>query len=1167
MKPGFVSIAVATLAIAGSTSADEVVRNTYYAKGGGTLIAASRYNWCTADNWSVMGEGGVLVQATDYPHEGDIAIFNKSISYMSYIDGNTMPALWKVDFQVNNTIHQGYINLLAGGEGLKMSSSGDMGWWAGLQFTGTGEVPIDVPAGRTFTNQKGVKGTATFVKTGGGKFRSAGEGANLYQPTITKLQGGSFWIKSSTTPLANGEFIFDSNAAGNLVLENSYTKDNVKTWYNQWVLNNGALRESASVANTTHGISSSDTGARAYLRLTGTPKVAEQRFTGQLYATGGISFEPNAKQAGGEDYVFTIAKSASTAGGGLSVTNGTMRLVEGATFSSLQIVNVGPNATFEVATGSGVRFNCGALDVAAGGKLKLGAGVMLSFGKDSFAAGTRLAEGIYTANGADGTIAVNWIEGDGKVSVSEVAIIDPITLNVESGTVDLDTALAAWNEANGENVTRASLSSGDDSLRTIFKTGAGTLALTNAINGWTGAFYVKQGIVDCGCKYAFGSDVEAKNIIVEDGAAIHETFTTSNYGFNQSQTFTIAGTGPDGNGALWTGSQHISYGTADVFGGYLILSGDAKVMHGPWYYISRKVTLNGHKLTLRGHAANGTFFIDTFKDAGELILENSQERTTTAVVEKPGLVVTVKSGGGWRLWDTVNSGAGLSGMTMTFVENGQFVFDSTSAATASHDSQNNSILWPIAVNSGAKAVCTSQGNNLLATVKFRGPVSGTGKITDSTQACPDYIHLFNTANTLSGGIDINRGVLNVYDPGTLPAACPVYLNGAYAIEMTTAMKLPAPPYYGSAFFSPAAQTLASLTVDGANARRVQGGCGRWTGMVLKKGTSALEYYSGIGGALLEVQGGTVKLPRGPAPGLWEGTNQCADATAVAAAFAGTATPTNLVMRGPHSANALQYENFTTASATKLITYSGYVWNRGDADVIWTLASSVNGPVNVTIDGESVLSASSAALTKAQVTLTPGPHAFTYRSYNGSPRSTNWAGQSGFMYDREGRDGSTTNTYTWCVDPGDGSLFTRSTDSADLPAFDAIHVASGATLDLNGNVYTANDISGAGTVASTAADAMADPKLVMKAMTVDAAVNETLSVAVPVELDANFTVNVTNVANRIRGQRTILTANAPITGKTGGLKTLSDGARFCVAQVSSDGLSIELAPLATMLLIR
>lgn len=1136
--------------------------DTYYAWGGGPKNAYS-YDWFDTSNWRVKNEIEEYVVPATLPQQGDIVIFNKKVEYMSAFHASlTVPALWKVDFQVNNIIHQGFITLLGGGEGLKMSPDGDMGWWAGITLSGTGEVPIDVPAGRKFTNQKGVSGaTATFVKTGGGTFRTAGEGAAAYSPKVTKLRGGNFQVKASNL-LDGGEFVFDSNEAGNLVLENSYNG----TWYNKWELKNGALSESESVVNTTHGISSTDTGARAYLRLTGTPKVAEQRFTGQLYATGGISFEPSVKQAGGADYVFTIAKSVSTAGGGLSVTNGTMRLIEGATFGNLQIVNVGSGATFEVAAGSGACFSCGALDVAAGGKLKLGAGVTLAFGKNVTVAGTPLAEGVYTASGADDTIAANWIEGDGQVTVSTVPIIDPITLDVASGTVDLDTALAAWNEASGESVTRASLVGGDDVVRTIIKKGTGTLVLTNAINGWTGSFVVKQGIVDCGCKYAFGSDVEAKNIVVEDGAAIHETFTASNYGFNVNQTFTISGTGPDGNGALWTGSLQITYGTANVFGGHLILNGDAKVMHGPWYYISKKATLNGHKLTLRCHAANGTFFIDTFKDAGELILENSQERTTTAVVEKPGLVVTVKSGGGWRIWDTVNSGAGLSGMTMTFVENGQFLCDSSSAATASHDSQNNSILWPVTVNSGAKAVCTSQGNNLFGAVKFRGPVSGAGKISDSTQACPDFIHLFNAANTFSGGVDINRGVLNVYDPGTLPAVCPVYLNGAYAIEKTSAMKLPMPVYYGAAFLSPAAQTLASLTVDGANARRVQGGCGRWTGTVLKKGTSTLEYYSELGGSLLEVQGGTVKLPRGAAPGLWEGTNQCADATAVATAFAGTATPTNLVMRGPHSANALQYENFTTASATKLITYSGYVWNRSDADVTWTLASSVNGPVNVTIDGASVLSASAAALTKAQVTLTPGPHAFTYRSYNGSPRSTDWAAQSGFMYDREGRNGSTTNTYTWCVDPGDGSLFTRTTDSADLPAFDAIHVATGATLDLNGNAYVAKDICGAGTVASSATDASADPKLVVKAMTIDAAKGETLNVTVPVEFDANFQVNVTNVAKRIRVRRAILTANAALTTPAQIRVVADDGSHWCVEK-SADGKSLELCKTGLTIFLR
>ena len=262
-----------------------------------------------------------------------------------------------------------------------------------------------------------------------------------------------------------------------------------------------------------------------------------------------------------------------------------------------------------------------------------------------------------------------------------------------------------------------------------------------------------------------------------------------------------------------------------------------------------------------------------------------------------------------------------------------------------------------------------------------------------------------------------------------------------------------------------------------------------------------------------------------------------------------------------------FENYTPSAANRLMTYSGYIWNRTGSDATWTFVSSVNGPVKIKIDGEEVLSTTAAALQKAQKTLTPGAHTFEYRSYNGSPRSTDWVANKGFAYDVTGAADPAAASCALCIDPGDGSLFTRTTNAVEnLPAFDAIHVATGATLDLNGNTYAANDICGAGTVTSTATDASAKPKLVVKAMTIDAAKNEALNVEVPVELDAAFQVNVTNVANRLRIRHTILTANAALALPENVTVTADDGSLWCVER-SADGKSLELCKTGLTIFLR
>ena len=247
---------------------------TFYANGGGTKTAYA-YDWYNKDNWQVMDAASNLVAATSAPQQGDTVIFNKSITYMSvYPDSSVAPGLQRVQFNVANIIHQGYVSLLAGGDGLVMNCTGTMTWWAGLHLTGDGEVPIVVPSGATFNNQKGVRvvGNPILVKQGAGTFNTANEGGNEYSAKKTLLQGGTIIMRASN--VASGhEFVFDSNEPG-LRLRFTTAKNNPR----DWTIQNGSFTECAEVDNTTHGLSSDAANGRLYyLRLTGTPKLAGSR--------------------------------------------------------------------------------------------------------------------------------------------------------------------------------------------------------------------------------------------------------------------------------------------------------------------------------------------------------------------------------------------------------------------------------------------------------------------------------------------------------------------------------------------------------------------------------------------------------------------------------------------------------------------------------------------------------------------------------------------------------------------------------------------------------------------------------------------------------------------------------------------------------------------------
>ena len=156
-----------------------------------------------------------------------------------------------------------------------------------------------------------------------------------------------------------------------------------------------------------------------------------------------------------------------------------------------------------------------------------------------------------------------------------------------------------------------------------------------------------------------------------------------------------------------------------------------------------------------------------------------------------------------------------------------------------------------------------------------------------------------------------------------------------------------------------------------------------------------------------------------------------------------------------------------------VSYSGYVWNRGTSDVTWTFAYSFDDNLEIRIDGKEVLGTRHGtlwgALCTANVTLSPGPHAIHLVLWNaqgngGAVSAKNVSGAVnwnenlvGLAYDPQGRGSTNGLDYVHMVDPGDGSLFTTTPhDGTTIPAFSSIKLASGASLDVNGGIYTYGD---------------------------------------------------------------------------------------------------------------
>ena len=769
-------------------------------------------------------------------------------------------------------------------------------------------------------------------------------------------------------------------------------------------------------------------------------------------------------------------------------------------------------------------------------------------------------------------------------------------------TNTLSEAITAYNAANETAYDISSFNGGDLKDYAIVKEGDGTLVMDTAIANFTGPVVIKDGVVQCMVQYALGADVAEHHTYVRDGATLWFTRLPAKQILNSNRTLHIVGTGHNDQGALASKFQRPTYSQEDIQGGKIYLDGDATIANPWWGLLTKSLYLQNHTLTIisPGNPANKgdrCWLLKRLEDNGKIVMNNTFWYNTGAnlISTTTGNKLEIGNEGGFKLWGTYFSGTGKDAWLIDFTgATGIFWGDDTSTNVRGGDTRNR-FGNPVHLNNTTLKVIT-QGNVPCAWVKLHGPVSGNGGINLEYLSghCPFQFSLANPNNSFTGTVRVDKGRLYVHEPGSLPSTASVVVDETGPLDhgLTSATHKPL-DYHGVEFVTPGEQNLGPLTFKATAFSnqyypgRIQGGSGTFS-EITKSTTNTMEYYSGVGSPFLNVEGGTIKLPRGPAPGIWEGTNvtvisggQTGDWGRI---FTSRATATNLVARGPNVANNT-YNAHYGAVQWKVCTYNGYIWNRSSEPATWTIASSVFPYAAVYIDGKRIVEKNGYAYgsddpehryaqTITNITVSPGPHTFEYRANIGDPVSSNgWAKNFGFVIDKQGRGSTNPADYELALDPGDGSLFTRSINEADLPHFGDMHFAAGTTLDVNGNAYVAPVVSGWPTVVSTAEDASAAPSLTITNNFVvnaaDLAVGNPpkMTVTIPLSFGETGGVMVTNLANLAYGHYTI----AEVTGENNAI-TLTGPATLrsrCVFDVdnrwavnlSADGTKLMLEPQA------
>ena len=788
--------------------------------------------------------------------------------------------------------------------------------------------------------------------------------------------------------------------------------------------------------------------------------------------------------------------------------------------------------------------------------------------------------------------------------------MDSITLTVAAdGTTNtLAEAIAAYNTAHGTSYDISSFNGGELAAYALIKEGDGTLVMGTAIAGFTGPIVINDGVLKCECTNALGADTTSSHVYVRDGATFYvKRIADSENIKNNNRNLHIAGDGHNGQGALNVDKarKSNSWNATGIYGKVLYLDDDATAVHPSWAVLANPVYLNGHTLVVKsadkfsssqGSYCDATYQAATLNGPGKMVIDDSiyYLSGTTLNDTTPGNEIEVRNNGGFRFWKGNYTGYNwiirFTGETAwLFGDNNdaRMRFGQDANATIIYNARRNRIGSPMILTDTTLKMRTQSGiwDNW---VFLEGPISGRGNINlecASWQFPAHRLSLLNPANSFIGTATVDKGLLYVYEPGTLPSTVSLVVSRSHALDYKLQKTECVPEYFGAEFLSPNPQTLNSLTftsvADGGtyHSGRIQGGCGTFS-KIDKQSPNTMEYYSGIGSPLLNVEGGTVKLPRGPAPGLWEGTNkndivqESNPGSYWGAVFSSRRVATNLVARGPLIANFELFPHYAAPIGSP-VTYSGYLWNRYGQDVTVTLVSSMSAYTRLYIDDVAVIEQntySGADNAYDQVftnlTLTTGPHKFEYRTTGSPCISNNWDRMLGFAIDPLARGAlSDTNNFYTIVDPGDGSIFTRSLEEADLPHFDEMRFAPGTTLDLNGNAYVASTISGFPTVTSSAEDAFAAPSLtitnrfIVNAAELAADPTLKLSLAMPLTFGAEASVMVTNLAALARGSSHVL---AEVTGEGNALSVASGFRQRCELDsrkwaIRVSETAIELAP--------
>ena len=669
---------------------------------------------------------------------------------------------------------------------------------------------------------------------------------------------------------------------------------------------------------------------------------------------------------------------------------------------------------------------------------------------------------------------------------------------------------------------------------TLVKQGTGWITVTSSLESFAGEIHVEAGVWDVCNQYGIGSYVGGA-AFAHDGATIIME-RKSEY-MSWIPPYNVEQKGPgntkaivmEGEGAVGMGGALVARGstkTQDFFAiaRYPTLTNDATILIDQTGIMMNwrpavDLRLNGNTLTVK--AAPGLtrpyfWHNNTTTEAGNLVLDNilHQHVSGAYFYGGPDCRLTLKGQSDIRFQNVYATATDKSEWTMDYRDVRRFELSSGNYdgwAYMTGGTNNLLMAWygPILLGcdmrlyNASSTASTQNPKRHLVGLNLHGCISGDhgiGLYPEAKRYITDItLGLHCPTNTFTGGVTLGEGsTLALWRSGALPAG-----GGAASITNGVVM------LRGDDVF-----TLPALNIHGTGlVSQVKDNGGRWAS-VTKTGDGLLDYDASAGAALLDVQGGRVRLMAKPHwelyAGLSEWTNTASYKTAMNTGDYLQSSITSLCVRVAESQYAGPWcRDHSSEGLSFGLSYRGYIWNRSGETETWTFASVMDKAGKILIDDEVVVDQSVRNEAKtANVVITPGAHKFEFRYYNTSGNSgattvsvasgsvfkyiddvlfdhakgkspcyaitdngdgtitTNgcWINKFGFGIDKQGRRSHFYTDYVQPKDAGDGMTFTATTNLELVlfaPAFDVMKFAPGTTLDLGGYgvPYSAASVEG------------------------------------------------------------------------------------------------------------